>query len=171
MQKRGFVRGDVLTIYLPTCPQALVAFYACSKLGVIANIVHPLTSLSQLKEIVQTVSSKGLMYFDVLCGNGQALADICPVLIHCSACDYWRVRKGFYKLYALAKFGAKKAGIPYIQCLEEQEKYPETMAAGDDVVCTMHSGGTSGEHEPTSATFRERGCKLRLRMWFSIKHT
>lgn len=41
----GFKKGDVLTIYLPTCPQAIVAFYACSKLGLVANIVHPLTPL------------------------------------------------------------------------------------------------------------------------------
>ncbi|MGN1039815.1 MAG: AMP-binding protein, partial [Candidatus Fimimonas sp.] len=35
-------KGDVVTVYLPTCPQSLAAFYACSKLGLVANFVHPL---------------------------------------------------------------------------------------------------------------------------------
>lgn len=39
----GLIKGDVITVYLPTCPQSLAAFYACSKLGLIASFVHPLT--------------------------------------------------------------------------------------------------------------------------------
>ena len=51
----GLEKGDVVTIYLPTCPQSLVAFYACSKLGMIANIVHPVTPLDQLQQNLQKV--------------------------------------------------------------------------------------------------------------------
>ena len=39
----GLRRGDVYTVFLPTCVQSFVAFYALNKIGVIANIVHPLT--------------------------------------------------------------------------------------------------------------------------------
>ena len=50
LKKRGFEKGDVLSVYLPTSLQAIVAFYACSKIGVTANIVHPLMPLAALKE-------------------------------------------------------------------------------------------------------------------------
>ena len=42
LNKCGFVRGDTITVYLPTSVQAIVAFYAASKTGITANIVHPL---------------------------------------------------------------------------------------------------------------------------------
>lgn len=45
----GLRRGDVYTVFLPTCVQSFVAFYALNKIGVIANIVHPLTPPELLK--------------------------------------------------------------------------------------------------------------------------
>ena len=44
----GLKQGDVVTLQLPTCPQSLAAFYACSKLGLIANVVHPLVPVKLL---------------------------------------------------------------------------------------------------------------------------
>ena len=59
LKKRGFEKGDVLSVYLPTSLQAIVAFYACSKIGVTANIVHPLMPLAALKENMTAVGAKG----------------------------------------------------------------------------------------------------------------
>ena len=66
LQELGFKSGEVLTLFLPTCPQAIVAFYACSKLGVVANIVHPLMTMDQLAKNLAITKSKGLMYYDIL---------------------------------------------------------------------------------------------------------
>ena len=66
LKKRGFMKGDVLSVYLPTSLQAIVAFYACSKIGVTANIVHPLTPPELLKETMDAVGSKGVMIMDLL---------------------------------------------------------------------------------------------------------
>ena len=93
LKKLGFNKGDVLTIYLPTCPQALVAFYACSKLGVIANIVHPLLPLDQLRENLKQTKSKGLMYYDILIRNHKDLASLNQILINCSISNYVILRK------------------------------------------------------------------------------
>lgn len=57
----GLRRGDVYTVFLPTCVQSFVAFYALNKIGVIANIVHPLTPPELLKETMDAVGSKGVM--------------------------------------------------------------------------------------------------------------
>ena len=53
----GLRRGDVYTVFLPTCVQSFVAFYALNKIGVIANIVHPLTPPELLKEPMDAVGS------------------------------------------------------------------------------------------------------------------
>ena len=47
----GLVKGDVVTVYLPTCPQSVAAFYACSKLGLIASFVHPLAQYRRLRNV------------------------------------------------------------------------------------------------------------------------
>lgn len=63
----GFKKGDVLTIFLPTSAHAFTIFYALSKLGVIANFVHPLTPLNALKEMLAVTQSKGIFILDKFC--------------------------------------------------------------------------------------------------------
>ena len=146
----GFEKGDVLTIYLPTCPQSLVAFYACSKIGVVANIVHPLLPLDKLKENLIETKSKGLMFYDILIKDNKALAKFNQILINCSITNYVVFRKFFYFLYKQIKFKFKRSvkSIKYSKMVyHNRKKFKPTLieAKGSDVVCTMHSGGTVGE--------------------------
>ncbi len=139
----GFEKGDVLTIYLPTTPQAVVAFYACSKIGVIANFVHPLVPVEQLRENLATTKSKGLMYYDYLVKNGRDFADFNQILIKCSVGDCFIFRKPFYSGYAaLINKGAKEC-LKYDKLIKTHREI-DVAATGDDTVCYMHSGGTSG---------------------------
>ncbi len=45
----GMKKGDRITISMPTSPQGIICFYAANKLGVVASMIHP---LSTPKEIV-----------------------------------------------------------------------------------------------------------------------
>ena len=40
----GLRRGDRLTICMANTPQALDCFYACNRIGVIPNMIHPLSA-------------------------------------------------------------------------------------------------------------------------------
>ena len=40
----GVKRYDIVTIIMPNTPEALFAFYAVSKIGAVANMLHPLSS-------------------------------------------------------------------------------------------------------------------------------
>ena len=42
-------RGDCITIAMPTAPQGIICFYAANKLGIVASMIHP---LSTAKEII-----------------------------------------------------------------------------------------------------------------------
>ena len=147
LKKLGFEKGDVLTIYLPTCPQALVAFYACSKLGVIANLVHPLTPLENLKENLQQTHSKGLMFYDILIKDHKMLSGMNQILINCSISNYFIFRKLFFFIFAISKYKANKASIKFSKLIRHEKISSPVPDEGlpDDVVCTMHSGGTSGK--------------------------
>lgn len=147
LKKLGFNKGDVLTIYLPTCPQALVAFYACSKLGVVANIVHPLLPLDQLRENLKQTKSKGLMYYDILIRNHKDLASLNQILINCSISNYVILRKVLFLLFVIYKCRTYKKAIKYSKLIKHNKNatLTEVEGKGSDVVCTMHSGGTSGQ--------------------------
>ena len=103
LKKHGFEKGDVLSVYLPTSLQAIVAFYACSKIGVTANIVHPLMPLAALKENMKAVGAKGLMYYDATLSSRDVFKDFNGILIECSVADYMGALSPFYKIYGLYK--------------------------------------------------------------------
>ena len=44
----GIGMGDAVTICLPNIPQALDCFYALSRIGAIANMVHPLSAQNEI---------------------------------------------------------------------------------------------------------------------------
>ena len=62
----GIKRGDVVTVFMPTTVQSIVAFYALNSIGVITNFVHPLMSTDFLKERIEEVNSKAVMILDLL---------------------------------------------------------------------------------------------------------
>lgn len=97
------MKGDVLSVYLPTSLQAIVAFYACSKIGVTANIVHPLMPIAALKENMKAVGAKGLMYYDATLSSRDVFKDFNGILIECSVADYMGALSPFYKIYGLYK--------------------------------------------------------------------
>lgn len=139
----GLTKGDVITVYLPTCPQSVAAFYACSKLGVIASFVHPLTPVDELEKYVAQTQSKAVLFYDALVKDERPLAKFDVTLVRCGIADYVTFRKPVYALYSKAVGKRVKGVYTYMQLIKDSA---ETTVAGDehDVVCYMHSGGTSG---------------------------
>lgn len=140
----GLTKGDVITVYLPTCPQSVAAFYACSKLGVVASFVHPLTPVDELEKYVAQTQSKVILFYDALVKDERTLAKLNVTLIRASIADYVMFRKPAYALYAKTVGKRVKGVYTYKQLIKDTA---ETPIAGDehDVVCYMHSGGTSGQ--------------------------
>ncbi|MCR5042482.1 MAG: acyl--CoA ligase [Clostridia bacterium] len=62
----GLQPGDVYSVFMPTTVQSIVAFYALNKVGVIVNFIHPLLPAEAVKEIIQSLGSKGVMILDLL---------------------------------------------------------------------------------------------------------
>lgn len=60
----GVKKDDIITISLPNIPEAVYLFYACSKIGVIANMVDPRTSEEGIKKYIEEVDSKLVIIID-----------------------------------------------------------------------------------------------------------
>ncbi len=151
VQSLGLSRGDAFTVFLPTTVHGFTAFYALNKIGVIANIIHPLTSPAALKESVITTKSKGIMTLDILIGDYvQTLNELNLPLIVCSNSDYVSpALRPAFKIYETnktkkifdlrCKFTTYKAALikgKFFKC--------DTMRGGRETAVYLHGGGTTG---------------------------
>lgn len=64
LREFGVKQGDVVTICMPNMPEAIYAFYACNKIGAVADIIHPLSSPEQVKFYLQESKSRYLFLVD-----------------------------------------------------------------------------------------------------------
>ena len=60
----GVKKGDIVTVALPSIPEALYCVYALNKLGAIANMVHPLAGHPDLVFYLNEVGSEMMVLFD-----------------------------------------------------------------------------------------------------------
>ena len=64
LREYGVKQGDIVTICCPNMPEALYVFYACNKIGAVADMVHPLSSPEQLRSYLDNSKSRILILVD-----------------------------------------------------------------------------------------------------------
>lgn len=64
LREFGVRKGDIVTICCPNMPEAIYAFYACNKIGAVADMVHPLSSPEQLLSYLNNSNSRILILVD-----------------------------------------------------------------------------------------------------------
>lgn len=71
---QGVGRDDIVTVALPSIPEAVVAFYAINRIGAIANMTHPLANAEDTcRHLNETNSSVLLMFSGNLGVTSQVL--------------------------------------------------------------------------------------------------
>ena len=73
LREFGVKEGDIVTICMPNMPEAIYTFYACNKIGAIADIIHPLSSPEQVKFYLKETKSRYLFLVDF---NYEKLKDV-----------------------------------------------------------------------------------------------
>ena len=115
----GVGRGDVVMIATPTIEQGIVAFYAVSRLGAIASMIHPLMERGE---------------FD------GAVREQRPKVVFLSDINHKRLGKGLT--------GVKKVLCPFLLDifigLPRPAKFVPYDGDGSEPAVYMRSGGTSG---------------------------
>lgn len=65
----GSKDGDRLTIAMPTCPQAVICFYAVNKLGGVARMIHPLSATTEIEFYLYLSRSRFVLALDAFYGK------------------------------------------------------------------------------------------------------
>lgn len=145
---KGFKKGDVFTVFLPTCAHAAVAFYAFNKLGVIVNFVHPLTPPAALEEIIEVTKSKGILMLDLFAGAFESvLAKHFSVICSTSDyCDGTALQYAMYNEMQNAKVPELDTITRYKDAISMDLPKAETVKnPGKSDAFYMHGGGTTGK--------------------------
>ncbi len=147
----GIKSGDVVTILLPNVVHSFTTFYSLNKIGVIANIVHPLTSAEGLEEILDQTGSKAIFLLDILAAKYASLINKkgIPCII-CSNSDYIIAPavpafKIFEKVKGKGIENFKKS-VKYSKVISiGSKKQAVDCHDGSKIAVYLHGGGTTGK--------------------------
>ena len=150
----GVKEGDIVTICLPNMPEALYAFYACNKIGAIADMVHPLSSPEQIKFYLQENKSRFLFLVDFNYEKFKDVIDKTLVYKTILVSPKLSMPLGLSIGYSLTRgLATKKPPLNDIDYMSWKDfmlrgvAYSKDFAADvkkDDTALILHSGGTTG---------------------------
>lgn len=144
----GLKKGDVYTVFLPTCGHAVVALYALNKLGIIANYVHPMTPPNALEGIMAHTKSKGILTLDLLAGPFAGVLAKYPTVVGSVSdfCDGVALKYAMYNEMQNAKVPELSTITRYKDILAMELPKSETVKEmGKQDAFYMHGGGTTGK--------------------------
>ncbi|HTX74269.1 MAG TPA: AMP-binding protein [Rectinemataceae bacterium] len=76
---RGLRAGDTVTVSLPNTPHALVFFYALNRIGVIASMIHPLSTATEIEFYLRESKSRWIVTLDAFYESAAAAASAAAV--------------------------------------------------------------------------------------------
>ncbi len=148
LDSKGIKKGDVVTIFLPSCGHAFIAFYALSKLGIISNFIHPMTPPNQLLEIMEKTGSKGLFILDLFAMPFSPVISKYMTIV-CSTSDFcdgiaFKFAKG--NEMQNAPVPEHENVIRYMDIMAmELPAVEDAPNPGKDDAIYLHGGGTTGK--------------------------
>ncbi len=145
--KLGIKKGDYVTICSSNVPEAVVSFYALNKIGAICNMVHPKTSIEELKYFLDLTGSKIVIALDAV---------VKPFL---EALEETKIEKIvlFDAYTSIPSFRPENSNIEIksnkieiikwedFYALSKDEKETESVSKKDDCCAVLYSGGTTGK--------------------------
>ena len=149
----GVKEKDVVTICLPNMPEAIYIFYACNKIGAIADIIHPLSSPEEVKFYLKENQSR---FFFLVDFNYEKMQDIIEktlvykTILVSPSCSMPLALSIGYKL--TRTIGMKrpfhdKDYMSFRDFMLKGVSYGKDFEADvkkDDTALILHSGGTTG---------------------------
>ena len=154
LRSHGVKEKDVVTICLPNMPEALYVFYACNKIGAIADMVHPLSSPEQIKFYLKENKSRFLFLVDF---NYDKFKDVIAetlvyktILVSPKLSMPLGLSIGYTLTRSLMLKRPKLNDIDFMSWKDFMIKgvaYTKEFKADvkkDDIAVILHSGGTTG---------------------------
>lgn len=176
LQRLGVAKGDRVALYLPNCPQFVVAYCAALRVGAIAVPFNPLYSPREVEYQLSDCGAKVMVALDRFYPNVQKVR----ARTRLERVVVTSVKEHFAPLVKLlywAKQGRKEA----VRSLGEKDlRWPSLVAPGapatpvhaaeDDTAVLLYTGGTTGVSKGVELTHRNLVCNAEMnRAWAKME--
>ena len=149
----GIEKGDRVTICMPNTPEAVAMFYAINEVGAVANMVHPLSSETEMADYLKKSHSKAMLCIDAAYPRVEPILKSTEVehLIVISATRSMElIVKILYWLTKGRKNHIKKnqQTMLWDTFLMQSSKFvgnPHARVDSDALAVILYSGGTTGK--------------------------
>lgn len=151
VERFGFEKGDKLAIYLPNCPQFVIAYYGAIKVG---GIVTPMNPLYTAREVAYQLGNSGariLVALDLFKDNVEKALEEADVdaVIYTGVDDFLPGFKAFLYRAFKKKVKVVADNRKFFKFMELIGRYPADAPRADidpveDLVALMYTGGTTG---------------------------
>ena len=152
----GIHKGDRVTICMPNTPQGVDMFYACNRIGAIANMIHPLSAPGEIEFYLNFSHSKVILTVDMfyykVAETLPQLKEPCRIIVARIQDALPPVLKVGYELTKarkIKKLPRKKENyILWTDFLAGGRQYkgklPKDYGKYDEGCAILYSGGTTG---------------------------
>ena len=124
----GIRRGDVVSIYLPNCPQFILAWFALSKIGAVMGPINALFKGEEVAYILDNSEAKGIIATSPLSDVIDAVAGQCPNLKH--------------KIFVGAE--VPPGWLSFEELVRSGAALPSVEVSREDVASIIYTSGTTG---------------------------
>lgn len=151
VERFGFKKGDKLAIYLPNCPQFVIAYYGAIKVGGIVTPMNPLYTAREVAYQVENSDAKILVALDLFKDNVEKALETVDVdtVIYTGIDDFLPGIKAFLYRVFKKKVKVTPDNKKIFKMMDLIKKYPAEAPRPDidpkeDLVALMYTGGTTG---------------------------
>lgn len=150
LARLGLKEGDRITMAMPNIFEAIYAFYAANRLGLISHMVHPMTPVKQMARFMEKTKSKVIIILDTFYDHYKELLnneEIVFILVNPTR-SFSVVKKVGYALINLKKrknIRYSKRVLRFSQLYKNTEIPSPSNVDSKVTTVYLHSGGTSGE--------------------------
>lgn len=148
---QGLKQGERITISMPTSPQGVIAFYAANKLGAVASMIHPLSTVKEIEFYLNVAKSRFALTLDAFYAKFKEVKAATPLqtLILARIPDYLSFFKRVGFNLTKGRQIPKVPADPMVKWWADLMKgsYPSAPPAKmdtDDMAVILYSGGTTG---------------------------
>jgi long-chain acyl-CoA synthetase len=155
----GIRKGDVVAIYLPNCPQFVIAYHGILRLGGTVTTISPLYTSREIAHQLRDSKAKALICLDMHYDKVEKALEEAKIdnVIIASMSEYLSGGEGFLGRLR-GKSLEKETGKGKLYFSELLAKYPpnppEVKISADDVAVIPYTGGTTGDPKGAVITHR-----------------
>jgi len=144
-------KGDIVTVALPSIPEALYMVYALNKMGAVANMIHPLAGEKEILHYLNEVSSEVAIIFEgtykIVANSIHTTTVKKAVVVSAGDSLPFGIKQLYMLKNKLPKFAPDGFFMNWKQFLALGKTAVVTLVKKDSsaVAVISHTGGTTGE--------------------------